>query len=407
MPDISTRINALIAYLFLGPLLLLSKKGTPLADPFVRGHAKRASIIIAIGLILFVIYYWIHNILLFTFLGISIDVVILTCIVSGTILALMAGAYRAYSWFSADESSWRSFAMPENSIQEWVYSEETKIRIIASFVPFVGILVASRYPSRENIIGRKIGNIFIFLLLTSVVFFSGTTTTFTMFLTVLYIGLIVLTAVQMFGFSRFFEFTFYGKLPTYLEFDAHLKAWILSSFDFFRIAFGGEKKISYVERYNSFLEKNLQVHEASTPYLAPKWIISIPWINLITLPSFWQSKYSEYRSMILQGFMITVCLALVIWFYGAWSQMWLYLLFPILALIVESSNTNVRAPITSIMVDLVHIFSRGKDRIAEIKENGEEKVNYKYEVEEEVSQVEAFSQEEKVTQVEEILKNEK
>lgn len=215
-----------------------------------------------------------------------------------------------------------------------------------------------------------------------------------MFLTVVYIGLIVFTAVQMFGFSRFFEFTFYGKIPTYLEFDAHAKAWILTSFDFFRIAFGGEKKMSYAERYASFLKKNLKVREATTPYLAPKWIIAVPWINLITLPSFLQSKYSEYRPMILQGFMITTCLVLVVWFYGVGSQMWLYLLFPILTLIVESTNMNVRAPITSIMVDLVDMFSRGKDRIAEIKENGEEKVEFKYEVEEEVSQMEVPTKEE-------------
>lgn len=172
MPDISTRINALIAYLFLGPLLLLSKKGTPLADPFVRGHAKRASIIILIGFISYIIYYSIHSILLFTLLGISIDVVVLTCIVSGTILALMAGAYRAYNGSVAGESNWKSFAIPENSNQEGIYSEETKIRVIASFIPFIGIIIASRYPSRENIIGRKIGNIFIFLLLTSILFFS-------------------------------------------------------------------------------------------------------------------------------------------------------------------------------------------------------------------------------------------
>ena len=36
MPDLSTRINALIAYLFLGPILLLAKSGTPLAEPYVR-----------------------------------------------------------------------------------------------------------------------------------------------------------------------------------------------------------------------------------------------------------------------------------------------------------------------------------------------------------------------------------
>lgn len=77
-----------------------------------------------------------------------------------------------------------------------------------------------------------------------------------MFLTVLYIGLIVFTAVQIFGFSRFFEFAFYTRIPTYLEFDAHIKATCVTFFDFFRIAFGGEKKMSYIERYNLFLEEN-------------------------------------------------------------------------------------------------------------------------------------------------------
>ncbi len=36
MPDISTRINALIAYLFLGPIMLLAKRDTPLGDSYVR-----------------------------------------------------------------------------------------------------------------------------------------------------------------------------------------------------------------------------------------------------------------------------------------------------------------------------------------------------------------------------------
>jgi hypothetical protein len=90
MPDISTRINALIAYLFLGPIMLLARSGTPLAEPYVRGHARRASLIIAIGAIIFSLYRLLHNYLAFGIFGISIDIMIATSIVSITLLALIA-----------------------------------------------------------------------------------------------------------------------------------------------------------------------------------------------------------------------------------------------------------------------------------------------------------------------------
>ena len=89
MPDISTRINALIAYLFLGPIMLLAKGGTPLADPYVRGHARRASLIIMIGAIVFALYRSIHGYLAFGIFGISIDLIIVSAIVSITLLALI------------------------------------------------------------------------------------------------------------------------------------------------------------------------------------------------------------------------------------------------------------------------------------------------------------------------------
>ena len=61
--------------------------------------------------------------------------------------------------------------------------------------------------------------------------------------------------------------------------------------------------------------------------------------------------------------------------------MGLYLLFPIISLMVGSrANTSTRAPIASIVVDLYQLFSRGQAKVAEIKQNGEEKVGYSYEV---------------------------
>lgn len=382
MPDISTRINALIAYLFLGPLFLLTKEGTPLWHPFVRWHAKRASLIILIGLASSVVYFFIRHTLSFTIFGITIGTVVLASIVSVTVFFLIVWAYRAYSGISASESSWRSLVIPENSTQEWEYSEELKVRIIASFIPFVGILIASRYPIRETIIWRKIGNIFAFFLLTSVVFFSGNVTTFTLILTLSYIALIVFTAVQMFVFSRFFEFTFYKNIPTYLEFDAYIKAFLVSGFDFFKVAFGSEKKSTYTERYEYFLKKNEFEYKTEIVYFAPKWVLFVPWINLITLPSFWQQKYVEYKGLILQWLLITILFIVIVWFYGISSEIWLYLLFSILTLITSSENMNTRAPLTSVMVDFLNMFQQGKEKINEIKKK-EEKIGFKYEVTEE------------------------
>ena len=121
---------------------------------------------------------------------------------------------------------------------ESIYSEEDRVRIIASYIPWISIIIASRYPRRETAIGRKVGNLFALLILTSIVFLSGTTTTLTLILTIAYIGLIVVTTVQLFGFSRFLDFSFYNLIPTYSELDARIKAGVISVYDFFRVAFG-------------------------------------------------------------------------------------------------------------------------------------------------------------------------
>jgi hypothetical protein len=118
-------------------------------------------------------------------------------------------------------------------------------------------------------LGNKISNFSAFIILTSIVFFSGETTTLILILSLLYIGLIVATTVQLFGFSRFLRFSFYEKIPTYLEFDAHVKSSIIRAFDFFRIAFGGESHSNYREIYASILEKNMLTKAYSNQYFMP------------------------------------------------------------------------------------------------------------------------------------------
>lgn len=383
MPDISTRINALIAYLFLWPLLLLAKKDTPLAMPYVRWHAKRASLIIFGGLLAFIAYRYIKGLIQLNIFGISFDVILLMLIVSIVLIALLAWAYRAFNGSSASESSWKSFHMPENNTTLWEYSEENKIRIISSFIPFVGIFISSKYPIEETIIGRKIGTLFICILLINIIFFSGSTTTLSLIIILAYIGLIVTTAVYLFGFSKFLSFKFYTIIPTYLELDAHVKVSIVTVANFIRIAFGGEKKFSYQEIFDTHINKNTLKETASIEYFTPNWIFAIPFVNLITLPSLWQQKYQEYKPLIFQAVTLSLLTGISIYFYWINSQIGLFLLFPIISLALESKdNILTRAPFTSIVIDFYSLFGKSKDTLIAIKEKWEEKVHYTYEVEE-------------------------
>ncbi len=382
MLDISTRINALIAYLFLGPLLLAAKTGTPLAHPYVRGHAKRASTIILLGLICFIVYRYIRAYLTFSMFGISIGLVVLTLIVSITLLFLLTGAYRAYSGTDANDSNWSIFSIPKAETTEWNYSEEEKIRIIASFIPFIGMIIASRNNNKEIQIGSRLSSIVLSIILIGNIFFSGNNTTLMSMILFLYICLIVATTVQLFGFSRFFAFSFYEKIPSYIEFDAYIKASIINAYNFLRIAFWGSKQSNFREIYEGILQKNNVQQEPTTKYPLPSWIIAIPVINIITVPSLTKVQYREYTKLILQWIGLTLLTGAVIYKYSLGSQIGLFLFFPIISLVLASEkNLLARAPIVSIMLDLYSFFSQSKEKIDEIEKNGQERVEYTYSIE--------------------------
>ncbi|HRI36624.1 MAG TPA: hypothetical protein PK765_06260 [bacterium] len=61
MLDPKTRTNALIAYFFLGWAFLLARGNPDFAHPYVRGHAKRATLIHAVFLISLVVVTWFIN----------------------------------------------------------------------------------------------------------------------------------------------------------------------------------------------------------------------------------------------------------------------------------------------------------------------------------------------------------
>lgn len=383
IPDISIRINALIAYLFLGPIILLAKSGTPLSHPFVRWHAKRASIYILLGIVAFITYRVIYSLINVAFFWINLATVILGIITSIMLLVLIKGAYDAFQWIQANESNWKSFVVPENTSIEWTYTEEDKVRIIASFFPFIWSFIAKKYPSNESKIGSKVSNFSIFLILLSMIFLSWGTATIVLVLSLIYIATVVITAVQLFVTSQFLQFGFYKYIPTYHEFDAHVKAIFLQGINFIKIAFWWQSTVSYTEKYEQILAKNQESSSSNEAYFAPSWIIALPIVNLICIPSLWQKKYNQYIPMILQGLLISIFTIFVIVWYWINSQIGLFIIFPVIAIITEwTNNLQVRAPFTSIIVDIYTILQKSKNTLKEIEKNGTEKVSYTYNTEE-------------------------
>lgn len=92
------RINAMISYFFLGPLFLLAKSGTPLAEGYVKGHARNASKIILTFGCISILYFFLKSWINFSIpgLGIHIHTILLATIVTVCLVFLMRGAYGAY-----------------------------------------------------------------------------------------------------------------------------------------------------------------------------------------------------------------------------------------------------------------------------------------------------------------------
>ena len=99
-----SRINATISYFFRGPIFLIAKTGPPLADPYVRSHAKKSSLIILIAIVAYTLYHFVlkpfTNI---TILGLYLQSILTTSIVTVSIFFLIRGAYHAYHGESGAE----------------------------------------------------------------------------------------------------------------------------------------------------------------------------------------------------------------------------------------------------------------------------------------------------------------
>lgn len=286
------------------------------------------------------------------------------------------------------------------------FSEEQKIQILASFLPIIGIFIAVKNPRQEILTGRKIGNFFLFL----VIFFwilESSTVSFLAFASIaIYTAILVSTAVFLMTQDKFLELKLYKFIPTYHELEASLHAFIDSSIDFFKVAFGKEKSFTFAQKKAEYTELYSAKIPPETPYWTAPALIGIPVLNLITLPSFFQKKFHEYQGNIAEGFFLTVLFCVIIFF--AKNNFLLELLvFPIFTLIAETkTNTNVRAPIVSIARNIFIFAFLTKEKIKNLQETTTENVvKFNDTTKTEAKNKEEIIQKETTEKIDEALKN--
>lgn len=132
------------------------------------------------------------------------------------------------------------------------------------------------------------------------IFLGSSGSTLAFFITIVGIILFIMTAVSLFLRGEFLTFSVYRFIPTYADIEACIVASLESLSEFFRVAFGGKKSSSFTERFEQKKEFYSRITPPVRDYILPRWIIAIPGLNLITLPSLWQSEQREYHGAILQ-----------------------------------------------------------------------------------------------------------
>jgi hypothetical protein len=297
-------------------------------------------------------------------------------------VALLRWAYRAYHGAVIDGSSdilWSDqfSRMKDVSSVYSVESEEDRVRILASILPWIGMYLSARYENPLMERWRIIASFFTFLIILAFLL-TGTGSFLWFLITIVYILFFVVEWVYLFVYGRFVSWHILDALPRYTDIEAHIVASLRSFFDFFRVVFWKEKKSSYKEYLSEAL--SIESYSGEIPkYFMPAFLIGLPLWNIFSLPSLFMAKYRIYKHLIIQWLIITALLVFLLLFTWTQSSLWiLLLLFPIVHIMTHaSSDPSTRAPIIWLYMRIGKSLSKmGSDIIALKKQ--EETLGFTY-----------------------------
>lgn len=372
MLDQRTRVNAAIAYFLLGPLFLLTRPGNPLRNDFVISHARKSSINMLIATIIFTIIYLVRKFLYINIVGFSLYNIVISVFFIIFFGLQLLSAYSAYRGnVGNSEKLIENFT--ESGVRTSGYSEEEKIQITLGFLPIISAFIAERNPLPEIIIGRKVSHFLFFLLICAYVFFGNSFNILVFLLLICIILLFVTNAVWIFTKNEFLTLKLYNFIPTYHEFESKISALYSMTKEFLQVAFGKKKEKNFQSEYQIALAKHSEKIPPEEKFWTHPGIIAFPLVNFITLPSFFNKKFHEYQWNIAEGFLLSIFALIIIFVPFVTASFGYFLIFPIIALFVQAkTNTNIRAPITSIARNIFIFSYKAKQKIQNLQNKTEE-----------------------------------
>lgn len=364
------RTNASISYFFLGWLFLLAKKNPNFADPFIRKHAKIATK----GHVVFFIIYFLYSHFLSDMFSYSIPVIQITlahCIEIAFFAALTIFIIKwVYNWQKS--SSVENEGQEENSIfslkadvfqLSWS-SEAERMKLFLSYIPFLGIIIAEKYPNIVTKTGARVSSLFAFvyvMILVSRGFES-------LSMVVLFIGVLFLVYLGAYFFiqDQYLVPLIFEKIPAIqavYEIVLSVPGYLL---DIGRIVFGKETSLSFAKNLRNTQERDRSFEASIREYFTdmslpfPAFWIFIPFCNVIFIPKLFKSQTTRYVLAIGQWLVITLLATIIWYFYGFTSSIELFLLFPIFyGIALIEKNVFVRIPLIYELYAIINTLTFG------------------------------------------------
>ncbi|EKE27625.1 MAG: hypothetical protein ACD_3C00184G0001 [uncultured bacterium (gcode 4)] len=389
--DNKVRVNAAISYLFLGELFLLAKSNPNFNHPFIRAHSKNA---VKIHLIFFVSifaykYFWgFFNFLNFQIpvIQLSINTIITTALFLIFTFMLLRWAYKANSWIGVEDIKiGKDYLKMESELMPWKLTETQKMMYISSYIPFIWLIVAGKYPSEINKYWSKIGWLFSVILVLLIL--NGHSDILLMF-SFLYICYVVYVWLMMIIHTKVIYNLFTKNIPDLSEVYIYFRAWFWYFLDSIGVIFGKKEEVSFENEKNKIIRKDKKFLElaqenfTSASIAFSNKIIFIPVINIIYIPKYIFDKKSIYTVAIAQWLIITASLGAIYYFAESfYTNLQMILIFPIFLWIANlDSNPFYKIPIIFeiyVLLDSLTFWIFSKFKFLKGKKNEVKEVSFK------------------------------
>jgi hypothetical protein len=315
--------------LFISSAFLLNKEDPYLNNDFVKSHTKVAWLIhlgFALTIIIFLFIWTGINI---SFLWYSIDQIIaitIFFILSFLLVLWITKAHNGKKFKLGDSIELYKNQWLLNTNWDWQITEQEKLEIILSKIPFIGHFIYAKKSNNQLIENNtKLNLIITTILLLLYIYWN---TSLANLLLLVYIIFVVFTAINLFTQDKIINLNL-EKVPFPNIIVNYLKALKIYLWNYF----SSKKDFSnYNNILSQIIEKNkqkkLQFNEEiknKDNFKLPKIIIYIPILNFISLFNFNTKEKRHIINWILLSILFII-LWLIKWFYNSYQ---LILLLPL------------------------------------------------------------------------------